>query len=272
MVKVGISASFFHADPARAIFKGMTLQYIEQNMAHWLMQRDVLAFMIPSADGSTRRASSRVTVAAYAREMDALVLMGGSDVCPHTYNQTPLKPEWDGDQVRDEYEIALAGAFIDAGKPVLGICRGLQLLNVMMGGTLWQDLATQVPHALNHRDWSIYADNFHATSLVEGSSLAKLYPGMPLARANSIHHQAIRDLGRNLAVEAWSEPDRIAEAIRWTGPSYVRAVQWHPEFHPPGDRSCIDDTPLLDDFLQHARDAATAASASAPSIPASTTP
>jgi len=66
MLKVGISASFFHADPARPIFKGMTLQYIEQNIAHWLMQRDVLAFMIPSPDGGTRRESSRVTMAAYA--------------------------------------------------------------------------------------------------------------------------------------------------------------------------------------------------------------
>lgn len=256
MLKVGISASFFHADPARPIFKGMTLQYIEQNIAHWLMQRDVLAFMIPSPDGGTRRESSRVTMAAYAQEMDALVLMGGADVCPRSYGEEPLKPEWSGDHVRDEYEIALANAFIAKKKPVLGVCRGLQVLNVAMGGTLWQDLATQVPHALDHRDWSIYEQNCHATSLVAGSSLAKLYPATALVKTNSIHHQAIRDLGRNLVVEAWSEPDRIAEAIRWTGPSYVFAVQWHPEFHPAGDASFIDDRPLLDDFLRHARIAA----------------
>ena len=59
----------------------------------------------------------------------------------------------------------------------------------------------------------------------------------------------MKDLGRNLVVEAWSEPDRLVEAIRWTGPSYLFAVQWHPEFHPPGDASFIDDTPILDDFL-----------------------
>jgi putative glutamine amidotransferase len=256
MLKVGISASFFHADPQRPIFKGMTLQYIEQNIAHWLMQRDVLAFMIPSADGTTRRESSRVTVAAYAAEMDALVLMGGSDVSPSSYGEEPLAPAWSGDRIRDVYEIALANAFIARKKPVMGVCRGLQLLNVAMGGTLWQDLATQVPHALNHRDWSIYERNSHATSFVEGSALARLYPGTRVVKTNSIHHQAIRDLGRNLVVEAWSEPDRIAEAVRWDGPSYVRAVQWHPEFHSPGDTSFIDDTPLLDDFLRHARVAA----------------
>lgn len=253
MLKVGISASFFHADPARPIFKGMTLQYIEQNVAHWLMQREVLAFMIPSPDGNTRRESSRVTMPAYAQAMDALVLMGGSDVCPATYGETPIEPAWNGDRIRDEYEIALANAFIACRKPVLGICRGLQVLNVAMGGTLWQDLATQVPHALNHRNWSIYEKNAHATSLVEGASLARLYPGKRLVKTNSIHHQAVKDLGRDLVVEAWSEPDRIVEAIRWTGPSYVRAVQWHPEFHPPGDPSFVDDTPLLDDFLRHAR-------------------
>ena len=84
---IGISASFFHADPTRPIFKGMTLQYIEQNIAHWLMQRDVLAFMVPSPDGSTRRATSKVTLDAYADALDALVLMGGSDVAPETYGE-----------------------------------------------------------------------------------------------------------------------------------------------------------------------------------------
>ena len=97
-VKIGISASFFHEDPKRAIFKGMTLQYIEQNVAHWLMQRDVLSFMIPSPDGRTRRETSRVTLDAYAQELDGLVLMGGSDVCPETYGEKAIRPEWNGDR------------------------------------------------------------------------------------------------------------------------------------------------------------------------------
>ena len=86
-----------------------------------------------------------------------------------------------------------------------------------------------------------------------GSRLARLYPGTPLVKTNSIHHQAVKDLGRDLVVEAWSEPDRIVEAMRYTGPGYVFAVQWHPEFHAPDDPSFIDDTPILDDFLAAAR-------------------
>ena len=100
MVKIGIAACFFHEDPKRAIFKGMTLQYIEQNVAHWLMQRDVLAFMVPSPEGRTKRAGSKATVDAYAQELDGLVLMGGSDVCPESYGETALKPEWNGDRIR----------------------------------------------------------------------------------------------------------------------------------------------------------------------------
>ena len=249
MVKIGISACFFHEDRERAIFKGMTLQYIEQNVAHWLMQRDVLAFMVPSPDGTTRRASSTTTVEAYADELDGLVLMGGSDVCPGTYGEKALKPEWNGDAIRDRYEIALLRAFMDRRKPVLGVCRGAQVINVAQGGTLWQDLATQLPAALNHRNWAIYESNCHATAIVEGTGLARLYPGAGLVKTNSIHHQAIRDLGRDLVVEARSVPDGVVEAIRWSGAGYVFGVQWHPEFHDPDDPSLLDDTPILDDFI-----------------------
>jgi len=252
MLKIGISACFFHEDPQRPVFKGMTLQYIEQNVAHWLMQREVLAFMVPSPEGRTRRPGSRATVAAYAEELDGLVLMGGSDVCPESYGERALRPEWNGDRIRDDYEIALLRAFMELHKPVLGVCRGAQVINVAMGGTLYQDLATQVPAALNHRNWSIYEENCHATSLVPGTALADLYPGTGLVKTNSIHHQAVKDVGRDLVVEAWSEPDHVVEAIRYTGAGYVFAVQWHPEFHAPDDPSFVDDTPILDDFLAYA--------------------
>jgi putative glutamine amidotransferase len=249
MVKIGIAACFFHEDPQRPIFKGMTLQYIEQNVAHWLMQRDVLAFMVPSPEGRTRRPGSKATVDAYADELDGLVLMGGSDVCPETYGEKALKPEWNGDRIRDEYEIALLRAFMQRKKPVLGVCRGLQVINVAQGGTLYQDLATQLPSALNHRNWAIYEQNVHATSFVPGTPLARLYPGKSVVKTNSIHHQAVKDLGRDLVVEARAQPDEVVEAVRWKGPGYVFAVQWHPEFHDASDASLVDDTPILDEFL-----------------------
>lgn len=253
MLKVGISACFFHADPQRLVFKGKTLQYVEQEMAHWVMQEDAMALMIPSPDGDSRRSGSRVSVDDYARELDALVLMGGSDVSPESYGESPLKPDWGGDRIRDRYETALLHAFVAAGKPVLGVCRGLQVINVAFGGTLYQDLGVQLAGALDHRDWELYDRNCHATSIVEHSGLARLYPGLTITKTNSVHHQAVRSLGRDLMVEAWSEPDRVVEALRWRGPSYVFGVQWHPEFHDRGDRSFLDATVLLDDFLAGAR-------------------
>ena len=86
------------------------------------------------------------------------------------------------------------------------------------------------------------------------ADLNSIGPNGVNALVNSIHHQAIKDVGRDLVVEAWSEPDRVVEALRSTGTAYVFAVQWHPEFHAPGDPSFIDDTPILDDFLAAARE------------------
>ena len=160
----------------------MTLQYIEQNVAHWLMQRDVLAFMVPSPEGRTKRPGSRATVDAYAEELDGLVLMGGSDVCPESYGEKALKPEWNGDRIRDDYEIGLLRAFMTLRKPVLGVCRGAQVINVAQGGTLYQDLATQAaacaqPPQLGDLRAELPRDVDRA-----GQRLARLYPGRRSSR------------------------------------------------------------------------------------------
>ena len=252
-LKIGISACFFHADPNRPIFTGKTLQYVEQSIAHWVMSSGALAVMIPSPAGETQRGD--VTLEHYAQWLDGLVLEGGSDVSPGSYGETPLQEKWSGDRVRDEYEKALVAAFGRAGKPVLGVCRGLQLLNVAFGGTLYQDIATQCPDALVHRDAAIYDRNFHNVDFVPGSQLAALYPTLPSAKVNSVHHQAIKDLAPGFEVEARCREDGVIEAIRRSGDavkSYVAAVQWHPEFH-RADFGTLDDAPILEDFLTAAR-------------------
>jgi putative glutamine amidotransferase len=243
-LKLAVSACFFHADAARPIFTGKTLQYVEQSVVRWAMSQGDLAVMVPSpADASH--------LSAYAQWLDGLVLMGGSDLWPGSYGEQPLQERWSGDRVRDEYEMALARAFVALGKPVFGVCRGLQLLNVAFGGTLWQDIATQQPQARAHRDATLYDRLFHRVEFEPGSRLARLYEGRPGATVNSVHHQGIKDLARDFVVEARCPDDGTIEAVRWTGTSaYVAAVQWHPEFHmglaEPAD--LIDDAPLLSDF------------------------
>jgi putative glutamine amidotransferase len=247
-LKIGISACFMHADPARLLFTGKTLQYLEQSIAHWVMSTGALAVMIPSPTGATQRGD--VTLDHYAQWLDGLVLHGGADVSPRSYGEEPLQERWAGDRIRDEYEIDLVAAFERQGKPVFGVCRGLQLLNVAYGGTLYQDIQTQQPRALVHRDAVVYDNNFHTVDILPGSRLASLYPELSRVKVNSIHHQAIKDLAPGFGVEAVSNEDGLIEAIRREDATkpYLAAVQWHPEFHQPISET-IDDAALLDDFL-----------------------
>ena len=252
-LKIGISACFFHADPARPIFTGKTLQYVEQSVAHWVMSTGALAVMIPNPAGDTRRGD--VELAHYAQWLDGLVLEGGSDVWPGSYGEQPLHERWSGDRVRDWYERGLLEAFAAQGKPVFGVCRGLQLMNVAFGGTLYQDIPIQRPDALPHLDAAQYDHQFHDVELVPGSHLSSLYPGVRQASINSIHHQAIKDLASELEVQARAVPDGIVEAVRWRGSGYVFGMQWHPEFlaqHEWHDNQ-LDGHHILRDFLTAVR-------------------
>jgi putative glutamine amidotransferase len=236
-LKIGLSACFFHPDPKRPIFKGKTLLYLEQSIAKWVMAEGALVYLIPSP-----APDSPVTWADLVTPLDGLVLQGGSDVSPKSYGEKALKPEWEGDYVRDQYEIALVNEFRDQGKPVLGICRGAQLLNVAFGGTLYQDITTQVPGALEHRNWDVYDHNFHGLKLESEEVI----------RVNSVHHQAVKDLGEGLKAVAWSVPDGLVEAIRAEKGPYCFAVQWHPEFQDPKDTSLFDGRVFLREFLKAA--------------------
>ena len=251
-LKIGVSARLFHPQPDAKGIQSKTLQYLEQSVAHWVMSREVLVFMVPTVDKDGLIHRSEVRLADYARALDGLVLQGGADVSPSTYGENALSPEWQGDRLRDVYEVELVHEFVEAGKPVLGICRGAQLINVAFGGTLYQDIRTQLAESQVHVTDG-YEKHRHEIRFEPGSGLARLYRGVQRASVTSIHHQCVKSLGRGLRVEAWSEPDGVIEAIRGNGKGYVFAVQWHPEFHHPGDRSTLDSAPILEEFLQAAR-------------------
>jgi putative glutamine amidotransferase len=247
-LRIGISARLMHEPPPELGFRNKRLQYLEQSIAHWAIRHGALALMVPAVDAESVRVERALSVAHYVDALDGLVLQGGADVSPTTYGQTPIDPRWPGDPVRDRYELALLREFVRQRKPVIGICRGCQLLNVAFGGTLWQDIATQVPEAHKHVDSDLYDELYHPVRLVPGSALDGLYPAERTLHVNSIHHQAIARLGEGLEVEAMAEDGVIVEAVRWVGPSYARGLQWHPEFH--GDReSLLASAPVMLDFL-----------------------
>jgi len=248
-LKIGLSACFSYADPARPLFTGKTLQYVEQSIAHWLMSTGAMVVMVPCPTGETQRGD--VKLSHYAEWLDGVVMHGGADVWPGSYGEEPLQEAWIGDRIRDLYDLALVEAFEQAGKPIFGVCRGLQLLNVAFGGTLYQDIETQHAGALRHRDAATYDQHFHEVEFVAGSKLARMYPDVQRARVNSIHHQGIKGLAPGFEVEAWSVPDRVPEAIRRRtvrGTGYIAATQWHPEFHKASENT-LNDTVILNDFL-----------------------
>ncbi|MEJ7805655.1 MAG: type 1 glutamine amidotransferase [Telluria sp.] len=250
-LRIGVSARIFHPEPGSTGLRSKNLQYLEESIAQWVMSRDVLVFMVPTVNTNGLLHPSNITLRHYARHLDGLVLQGGADVSPQTYSEAPTRPEWSGDRARDVYELELLHEFVDAGKPVLGICRGCQLINVAFGGTLFQDVATNVPEALAHVHTD-YDAHRHAIVFPEGSSLKRMFPTLDRPIVNSIHHQAVKDLGRDIMIEAMSDPDGIIEAIRYQRANFVMGLQWHPEFHRAGGVDLLDCTPILDDFLRAA--------------------
>jgi len=252
-LRIGVSARIFHPEPGAPGLRGKTLQYLEESIAHWVMSRDVLVFMIPTVGHQGMLHPSNIRLRDYAKHLDGLLLQGGADVSPQTYAASDARPEWPGDRVRDMYELELLHEFVESGKPVLGVCRGCQLINVAFGGSLYQDIATDVPTAHAHVS-EHYDQHRHAVRFPEGSTLAGMFPGRREAIVNSIHHQAIRDLGRDLSIEAVSSADGIIEGIRYRRAPFVVGVQWHPEFHRAGGAELLDCTPLLDTFLRAARE------------------
>lgn len=252
-LKIGVSARIFHPETGAKGLRGKTLQYLEESIAQWVMSRDVLVFMIPTVNTNSMIHPSNIRLRDYAKHLDGLVLQGGADVSPHSYSELATRPEWSGDRARDMYELELLHEFIEAGKPVLGICRGCQLINVAFGGTLYQDIASDVPTAIEHVN-DLYDSHHHEIQFPANSTFAAMLGHPEHAKVNSIHHQAVKDLGRDLNIEAVAGQDNIVEAIRYQKANFVVGLQWHPEFHHSGGPDMLDCTPILDHFLRAARE------------------
>jgi putative glutamine amidotransferase len=247
--RIGVTACLMHADPQRNLFKGKTLLYAEESMFQWIMAEGALPILLPRPSGAL---TARALLDGLA--IDGLVLQGGADMAPESYGERPARPEWQGDRARDLYEMELVALCLAADKPIFGACRGAQVLNVALGGTLWQDLQTQHPHGRVHRDWEIYDRHGHDVALEPGSLLSRWYGGATSGKVNSVHHQGLKDLGRDLVVEARSIPDGVIEAIRHTGGPFAYGVQWHPEFiATANDPGLLDPSVLMRAFVDEVR-------------------
>jgi putative glutamine amidotransferase len=158
--------------------------------------------------------------------VDALMLAGGVDLDPAAYGARPHPEVTETMPERDRFELALAHRALERELPLLGICRGMQLLNVARGGTLIQHLPDVVGHEEHRHTMGAFAD--HEVRLEPGSLAARAAGAERLA-VKSHHHQALDELGEGLEVTGWSNPDQVAEAVEDRRLPFALGVLWHPE-------------------------------------------
>ena len=167
--------------------------------------------------------------AALVGQLDGLLFSGGEDIAPRRYGMEPSPHLGGVDEQRDASELTLFRVAAAQQKPIFGICRGHQLLNVALGGTLYQDLASEYPDALEHSAFPARCieEPIHAVSVEPDSPLERILDGLTF-QVNSAHHQAVREPGRGMEVIARA-PDGVIEATWCPALPFCLSVQWHPE-------------------------------------------
>jgi len=166
-------------------------------------------------------------------KIDGLLLTGGGDIAPQHFNGVVCPEISSVDHPRDAIEIALAKTFHELDKPILGICRGLQVINIALGGTLFTDILTQYDTTIQHQNPgpntpATRREIVHSVELVEGTLLSRIY-NLGETEVNSFHHQAIQQLARGL-IESSHAPDGILEGVEDPTKKFFIGVQWHPEW------------------------------------------
>ena len=201
---------------------GQPLVLLQQSYVKAILQAGGVPLLIPSlvAEDSWD--------ALYAR-LDGILFSGGGDIALDHFAGDPHPRIDEVDPARDSVELKLIQASASDGKPFLGICRGCQVMNVALGGTLYTHLPDQLPGALDHS----YPGNMrtvlvHQVKIEEGTRMADIY-GEPIIQVNSLHHQGLKDIAPLVRV-AGHAPDGLVEAIELPDHPFGVAVQWHPEW------------------------------------------
>jgi len=177
---------------------------------------------------------------------DGFLFTGGQDVSPELYGMKDATGTIVARPESDKMETLLLSKALQADKAVLGICRGLQFINVFLGGTLWQDLPSQHPSEIAHRQGKPYGVSSHQVKL---SGNLKSLLGKDILEVNTLHHQAVKDLGKGLTAMAIA-PDGIVEAVQMLGKRFVWSVQWHPEYL---FRTDSDSLAIFSCFVEHCK-------------------
>ncbi len=218
---VGITADVF--DPHRETLHARqeALLFLPRRYLQAIEAAGGTALILPAT-------SSRVALRQYVRRLDGFLISGGDfDIHPSFYREKPIAELGNIKQDRTEFELELTSLALAHDLPLLGICGGAQAINVALGGSLYQDIATQLPAASNHQQGTEKSLADHRIQVQTDTRLLEIVKRQHL-QVNTTHHQAIKRLGRGLAINAVAE-DGVVEGIESTRHSFVLGVQWHPE-------------------------------------------
>lgn len=232
MSRIGISASLLTIDAG--VLKGRERAFVGQDYVHAVARAGGVPVILPVINTDE-------IIAQQLKAVDGLILSGGFDVHPHFYGEEPhalldvCYPD------RDAFEIKLAQTASKMNIPILGICRGLQLLNVAFGGTLHQDIALHSNEVLQHHQKARPDMPAHTVNLELGTVLHHIFQQTSI-RTNSLHHQSINKLAPGFTVSAKSQ-DGVIEGIESMEHSFILGVQWHPEL-------MVEKDPLMQGLFQ----------------------
>lgn len=214
---IGISTNFQTVDHGK--FLGMERIYVNKDYVDAIARTGGIPLLLPPVENAE-------ILSRYVRLCDGFILSGGGDINPILYHEAP-HPRLEAFHTGlDRSQWLLTQAILQTDKPLLAICRGLQLLNVVLGGTLWQDISAIDRPVMLHSQSGPRGDVFHPVDIAPDSILHDLF-GSRL-EVNSFHHQCLHRLGKNLKITA-TAPDGVIEAVEMTGHTFVVGIQWHPE-------------------------------------------
>lgn len=220
-VWVGISCNYMPPE-VRKLYPRKHLQYGEGALIESVARAGGIPVLLPFLEPVL---SAKEAARLFLERIDALLIAGGADIDPALYQEEVADERWRGHPLRDRLEVALLEEALHQKKPVLGICRGHQMLNVALGGSLVQDLPSMRPSEITHRDQEAYDLLGHHITIASNTHLSRLI-GDQAQWVNSVHHQGIKQLSASLTATAFA-PDGVIEAVEGEG---CLGVQWHPEW------------------------------------------
>jgi putative glutamine amidotransferase len=223
MAIIGISGNL-QGPEKRILYQNKPLHLVEGSMVEMVENSGHTALVLPVHTNLEKNVDTLVSL------IDGLILSGGTDVSSELYDEELLNERWKGQITRDKFEIALLQAAREKNKPVLGVCRGFQIMNVAYGGSLYQDVLTLREGTHVHRDQELYDTLGHPAHILKESGLYDILQKEEIY-VNSVHHQGIKRLGDGLEIMAYSD-DGLIEAIRDPRHSFIWGIQWHLEWMP----------------------------------------